>query len=162
MALIKLSSFNYTQRRVSRFLEVLRTHPSVNRRLVFINKAMWGDINAAKYRRPIFRAGPVSVLVLVALAWLFFANRAVIFPPGDIHYETGRQYALEGMVDEAIMEFKEAERADPQSEHVHFALGILYAKKGIVEEAVKELEKTLQINPKNADARKRLRQILDR
>ena len=62
-----------------------------------------------------------------------------------MHYEIGRQYAIEGMIDEAITEMKNAARADPKSEEAHYALMILYAKKGMVGEAMAELERTLGI-----------------
>ena len=158
-ALIKLSAVNYTPRRVPRLLELFRTHPSIFRRLEFIDKAVRGDADALKYRQPVFRIGRITVLVVLALSVLFVFNKEAIFPPSDVHYEMGRQYAIEGMIDEAIAELKNAARVDPQNGQVHYALGILYVKKGIVEEAVRELEMALKINPNDANAREALKQI---
>jgi len=158
-ALRKLAAINYVPRRGARLLELIKTHPSVFRRLEFVDRAMQGYADAIRYRRPIFRAGLMSVLALLALALLFIANKETLIPPGEIHYEIGRQYIIEGMMDEALIELKKAERINPKSGHIHHALGIIYAKKGVMEEAARELEKALQINPKNAAARKKLEQI---
>jgi Zn-dependent protease with chaperone function len=156
-ALTRLAAINYIPRRAPRLIELVRTHPSVSRRLEFVERVVRGDPDTVKYRRPVFRVGRVTALVLFTLSLLFIANREVLFPTDDMHYEVGRQYAIEGMVDEAIIEFKEAARADPHSEQAHYALGVLYAEKGIVEAAIKELETTLEINPKNAAAREKLK-----
>jgi Zn-dependent protease with chaperone function len=158
-ALMRLAAVNYIPRRAPRLIELVRTHPSVSRRLEFVDKVAQGNADAMKYRHPIFRVGRVIVLVLFALSLLFILNKETLFPPGDVHYEMGRQYYSEGMIDEAIMEFREAARADPQSEQPHYALGILYAEKGTVEEAIRELERTLEINPENAAAREKLKEI---
>jgi len=161
-ALSRLAVVNYTSHRSSRLVELFRTHPSVSRRLEFVDRAMWGHADAVKYRRPVFRAWRLSVLVLAALVLLFVVNKDSFIPASDIHYEVGRQYALEGMVNEAIEEFRKAESMEPQNQYIHYALGVLYDEKGIKKEAVKELEKTLRINPKNVAAQERLREILSR
>jgi tetratricopeptide (TPR) repeat protein len=144
-ALIRLSAVNYMPRRAPRLTEIVRTHPSVYRRLDFVDGIARGDAKTLRYRQPIFPMARVTIVVLLALLLLFTANKETLSPPGDVHYEIGRQYAKEGMIDEAIMEIRNAARADPQSEQAHYALMILYAKKGMVGEAVAELEKTLEI-----------------
>lgn len=161
-ALVRLGHINYSPSRISRLIEIIRTHPSISRRLEFIDRAEWGYADAEKYRRPVFHLGRVSVLILLALALLFVTNKEIFIPSGDIHYEIGRQYAAEGMIDRAILEFKEAKRIDPKGEHIHYALGILYDKKGQTKKSIEELEITLKINPKNDSARKKLGQIIDR
>ncbi len=152
-SLIKLSEVNYMPERVPRFFEMFRTHPSVYRRIEFLDRALQGDSNATKYRRPIFRLNWAFILVLVAMALLFISGKSDIYPPGEAEYEVGRQYALEGMIDEAIAKFRDAEGIAPKNERIHLALGILYSQKGMIEEAVKEFEKVLEINPKNKSAR---------
>ncbi len=148
-ALVKLSATNYTPRRTSRWVELVRTHPSISRRLEFVDRGVQGYADAAKYRRPIFRAGRVSVLVLIALVLLFAANKETLLPASDVHYEIGRQYDMEGMVDEAIAELRKAERIDPENGQVHFALAILYNKKGLVDKAIVEIKKAERIDPEN-------------
>jgi len=158
-ALTKLAAVNYTPRRSPRFFELFRTHPSVARRLEFIDRLIIDDASVLRYRRPIFPVGRMSVLVVIVLSMLFVANKEALFPPGDMYYEIGRQYAIEGMIDEAITEFRSAVRVDPKNEHAHYVLGILYARKGNREAAIKELEKTLEINPRNTGAREALKKI---
>lgn len=160
-ALIKLAEINYIPRRLPWLLEILRTHPSIYRRLEFVDRLVRGDTYALKYRRRIFHFGRITTLILLALLLLFIANKDVLFPEDDVHYEMGRQYAVEGMVDKAIMKFRDAARVNPQSERAHYALGVLYSKKGAVEEAIEELKKTLAINPDNVAAREELRKIQD-
>jgi tetratricopeptide (TPR) repeat protein len=158
-ALIKLTAVNYMPRRAPRLIELFRTHPSVSRRLEFVDRAVWGDADALKYRQPVFHIGRMTVLVALALSVLSIVNRDALFPPGDVHYEKGRQYAIEGMIDEAITEFRSAVRVDPEHEHAHYALGILYIKKGAMQKAIREMERTLEINPRNAGARESLKRI---
>ena len=159
-ALIKLAAINYIPRRAPRLAELVRTHPSVSRRLEFVDKVVQEDADAVKYRQPVFRVSRATILVLLALLLLFVTNRETLFPLDDVHYEIGRQYAIEGMLDEAITEFRKASRADPQNEQVRYALGVLYDESGNREEAIAELEKTLEINPENAAARRKLKQII--
>ncbi len=158
-SLSKLAAVNYISRRSPRLIELIQTHPSVSRRLEFVNKAMQGDRSVLKYRHPIFHNLRISIVMLFVLSILIISSREALFPPGEVHYEKGRQYAIEGMIDEAITEFKDAARADPRSGKVHYALGVLYVEKGIVEEAVKELERSLEIDPGNTAAREKLKQI---
>lgn len=148
-ALVKLAAINYTPRRTSLLVELVRTHPSIYRRLEFVDRAVRGHPDAARYRRPIFRAGRVSILVLIALVLLLVANKGELFPASDVHYETGRLYDTVGMVDKAIAEIKKAERIDPENKQAHLALGILYAKKNLVDEAIAEIEKAEHIDPKD-------------
>jgi tetratricopeptide (TPR) repeat protein len=158
-ALLRLSAINYTPRRAPRLIELVRTHPSVFRRLEFIDAAVQGNPGAVKYRLPVFHIGRASVLVLLVLSLLFVVNRKALFPPADIHYEMGREYALDGKTDEAIAEFSESARISPQSEEPHFALGILYAEKGVMQKAISEFEKVLKINPRNGKAREKLKRL---
>jgi len=158
-ALLRLSAVNYMPRRAPRLTELVRTHPSVFLRLEFIDAAMQGNPRALKYRRPIFNIGLASILVLLALSLLFVVNSKALFPPGEIHYEMGREYAIDGMIDEAISEFSKSARTSPQSDGAHYALGILYAEKGVMERAISEFEKALKINPKNVKAREKLEKL---
>ncbi len=148
-ALVKLSAVNYTPRRTSRLVELVRTHPSISRRLEFVDRAVWGYADAAKYRRPIFRAGRVSVLVLIALVLLFIVNKETLLPASDVHYEIGRQYDIEGMSDKAIEEIKKAKLIDPENEQAYIALAILYNKKGFVDKAIAEVKEAERIDPED-------------
>ena len=158
-ALVRLAAVSYMPRRASRLIELVRTHPSVFRRLEFVDAAVQEYPDAVKYRRPVFHIGRVFALVLLVLSLLFITDRESFLPPGDVHYNKGREYALDGMIDEAILEFRESARLTPQSEQPHYALGILYSEKGVIEEAIREFEKALEINPNNVKVRKELERV---
>jgi tetratricopeptide (TPR) repeat protein len=59
-------------------------------------------------------------------------------------------------LDEAIAEYKEAIRINPNDARVHNNLGGICAKQGKWEEAIAEFEKAIRINPNHANAHKNL------
>ena len=158
-SLIRLSAVSYIPRRLPRLIELVRTHPSVFNRLEFVDKVVRGDAETIDYRKPIFHIRRATIVVALILSVIIITNRNTIFPPSEMRYEIGRQYAIDGMIDKAVTEFKEAVRIDPNSEMAHYALGIIYAEKEIMEEAMAELRTVLKINPKNRAARKILSEI---
>jgi Zn-dependent protease with chaperone function len=158
-ALTKLSEVNYMSPRVHWIFEMFRTHPSIHRRIDFIDRSLQGDVQVKKYRHPTSHLFQVFILVSILLTLLLISNANKLNPPGEIDYEIGRQYAMEGMINEAIVKFNDAVSAAPKNDRIHFALGILYSQKGLKEEAIKELEKTLEINPENKTAREKLKLI---
>lgn len=161
-ALIKLSEVNYMPSRIPRIFEIFRTHPSIHRRIDFIDKALKGNASIKKYRQSFLRPVQGIIIVLFIPFLLLISSGNKLYSPGELEYEIGRQYAIEGMVDEAIAKFKDAEQAAPKNDRIYFALGILYFQKGLKEESVKSLEKSLEINPKNKSARKKLEEIREK
>jgi tetratricopeptide (TPR) repeat protein len=158
-ALTKVASINYMPMQVPRFVEIFRTHPSVYERLRLIDRAMVGDPDALRYANSIIDVRKATAILAVIVLILGFAKRNFLFPPGEIHYEIGRQYAIEGMLDAAISEFDKAVVSDPKSADAVYALGLLYAEKGAVDRAENQFKRVLEINPKNNSAREKLEQI---
>lgn len=58
----------------------------------------------------------------------------------------------QGRLDEAIAEYKEASRLDPEHWHVYLNLGVTYLQLGRTEESVAHLQKAVEINPASAEA----------
>ncbi|MFL3026088.1 MAG: hypothetical protein ACJZZ8_01230 [Candidatus Neomarinimicrobiota bacterium] len=75
------------------------------------------------------------------------------------HLELGEWYAKKGLVEEAILEFKEVTRLYPASlnnlnredyqslSKAHYNLSLMYTKKGWWDYALKEAEKCFQLQP---------------
>ena len=75
------------------------------------------------------------------------------------HLELGEWYAKKGLVEEAILEFKEVTRLYPTSlnnlnredyqslSKAHYNLSLMYTKKGWWDYALKEAEKCFQLQP---------------
>ena len=61
------------------------------------------------------------------------------------------------MLDEAIVELKEAIRLKVDNPEIHNDLGGVYMKKGMYEEAIAEFEKAIEINPDYTQAQNNLR-----
>jgi hypothetical protein len=63
------------------------------------------------------------------------------------HFEKGFEYFQQEKWDEAIAEFQEAVRLDPDFALAYMALGYSYVNKGEFEQAIEALEKYLQLEP---------------
>jgi hypothetical protein len=73
------------------------------------------------------------------------------------HNNIGTAYAKQGLIDEAIAEYREALRLKPDLADladVHFNLALAYKVKGLKNEALREFEKGLKIRPNDEEARK--------
>ena len=158
-ALSKLAALTFVVKRSHWILEAVRTHPSVPRRLAFVDRAVAGDPAVLRYSKSLFGMGWALALALAILVMLFVLKRDVILPTTDIHYELGRQYAIKGMNDNAILEFRKAVRADPSNGEAHFALGVLYARKGVWDKAESQLQIALRINPQSQAAKAELERV---
>ncbi len=158
-ALLKVATINHSPIQIPRFAEIFRTHPSIYERLRLVDRAIVGDPDALRYANSIVDIRKATAVLAAFVFILAFTKRDFLFPPGEMHYEIGRQYAIEGMLDAAITEFNKAVSSDPKSLQAVYALGLLYEEKGAVDLAEKQFKKVLEINPKNDDAREKLRQI---
>lgn len=75
----------------------------------------------------------------------------------------GNEYAKSGMFDEAVVEYKDAIRFNPDDDlidGIHNNLGIVYSKRGQLDDAVREFRLALRIAPENREARKNLDKAL--
>jgi Zn-dependent protease with chaperone function len=158
-ALFKVASINHLPMQSSRFGSILRTHPSIYERLQFADGAMTGDPEVLKYGSLFFDFRKVTVVLFIAMIALWVTDRNTLFPPGEMHYELGRQYAMEGMFDDAIAEFRKAINNDPKNDNSFYALGLVYIEKDEIKNAEIEFQKALEINPKNISALNKLKQI---
>lgn len=68
------------------------------------------------------------------------------------HYKLGVEHMDRGWYKDAVQEFKEALRLNPESADAHFNLGIVYRARELYEEAIMALTEALRLKPGNATA----------
>jgi hypothetical protein len=71
--------------------------------------------------------------------------------PAEEHFEKGFEYFQQEKWDEAIAEFQEAIRLDPEFGAAYEGLGYSYVRKGEFAQAIEALEKYLQLEPDASD-----------
>src|SRR6266446_1257486 len=76
--------------------------------------------------------------------------------PAVAHYSLGNALLRKGRTSEAIDQFTEALRMNPNSADAHSNLGAALAQMGRISEAIEELKAAVRINPNNIDARNNL------
>jgi tetratricopeptide (TPR) repeat protein len=72
------------------------------------------------------------------------------------HYEQGVEYRKQELADQALEEFQQAIKIDPNYAQAHYELGVLYQEKEDYEAAFRELKQAVKLNPDHADAHFRL------
>jgi len=72
---------------------------------------------------------------------------APVASPAKEHFEKGFDYFQQEKWDEAIAEFQEAARLDPEFGEAYLGLGYSHVRKGEFEQAIAALEKYLQLEP---------------
>jgi Tfp pilus assembly protein PilF len=77
-------------------------------------------------------------------------------PSASEHVELGMAYVEEGQLEEAIIEFEEAIRLDPDHADAHLKLGTAYHKQGKLEEAIAAYKKVVELDPDSATAHSNL------
>ncbi len=160
-ALMKIAYVNQVMIRNPRIFRIFSTHPSIPERLELVDKVTNDQNKAKKYDRITFgfkRSLPLLFITFIALC---FTGKDLIFSPGEIHYEIGRQYVIEGMVDQAIAEFNKAFDFDQKSDRIIYVLGLLYMEKGDISEAKEKFKRVLELNPGHAMASNKLNQIME-
>lgn len=65
------------------------------------------------------------------------------------HYNVGVVLAEKGRADEAIAEYNETLRIEPDNADAHYALGVTYGPKGMLDKAVTHLEAAVRLAPGN-------------
>jgi tetratricopeptide (TPR) repeat protein len=68
------------------------------------------------------------------------------------HLDLGIDYAEKGKLNEAIAEYQEAIRLDPNYAKAHYNLGIAYHEQGKLDDAIAEYKEAIRIDPSMADA----------
>lgn len=158
-ALMKVAYVNQIMIRNPRIFKIFATHPSISERLELIDKAVNDQNTVRNYNRIAFNLKRSLLLLFIVLVALWITNGDLIFPPSEVHYEIGRQYAIEGMIDQAIAEFNKVVDLNSKSDQAFYALGLLYMEKGAIIEAKEKFQRALEINPKNAMAFNKLMQL---
>jgi tetratricopeptide (TPR) repeat protein len=89
-------------------------------------------------------------------------SRAIACEPTNVkgRIALGFEYASQGFVDEAIVQFEVAAKLEPRFPDVRYNLGLLYLNQGRVEEAAEHLQKALEIHPRYVPARSALAMAL--
>ena len=72
---------------------------------------------------------------------------------GRAQHRSASRSPSRGRMDEAIAEFREALRLDPDSAQTHWHLGAALAYRGARDEAVEHLRESVQLDPSNVNAR---------
>jgi STE24 endopeptidase len=74
LALVRLAYLNYMPRSIQRLFELFQTHPSVDRRIKFIERFKGGDPSASRYQSYLLEVKLLLVLLPALACILFFSN----------------------------------------------------------------------------------------
>jgi tetratricopeptide (TPR) repeat protein len=85
---------------------------------------------------------------------------AIVPESADVHNLLGIALASKGRIDDAISEFREALRLDPESAVTCWHLGAALASRGSRQEAIEFLRRSVQLDPNNPQARDDLESVL--
>ena len=78
LALVRLAYLNYTPRSIQRLFELFQTHPSVDRRIKFIERFKGGDPSALRYQNYLLEVKLLLVLLPTLTCILFFSNSSML------------------------------------------------------------------------------------
>ena len=78
LALVRLAYLNYTPRSIRRLFELFQTHPSVDRRIKFIERFKGGDPSALRYQNYLLEVKLLLVLLPALACILFFSNPSTL------------------------------------------------------------------------------------
>jgi len=165
-ALRKLSLVNYMPGTIRRLLEMLQTHPSIARRLAFINRLTAGNPNAIRYKRTLLEAKFILIAAVVLCFFLLHTGRDVFSYSADVCFDFGRRYYQEAKKKEetggtdsasesynkALENFREGIKIAPKHIDSHFGMGIIYEAMGETDKSLEYYEKTVKLYPKHAKA----------
>lgn len=87
---------------------------------------------------------------------------AVVPDTSDVHNDLGIAYASRGLIDAAIVEFRQSLQLEPESAQTLWHLGAALASKGELEEAAMLLRRSVQRDPTNKDAQQDLDTVIAR
>jgi tetratricopeptide (TPR) repeat protein len=126
------------------------------------------DLTGPEWARPLeCGIGAMLCLGLGALSWaqsriytdaetVWRATIAVNPGAAAAHADLGSELFLQGRLDEAIAEFREALQIDPSDPDAHFDLGKTLWQEGRAREAIDEYRRALASDPSDAEARANL------
>lgn len=83
---------------------------------------------------------------------LFERSLAVTENNSLAHNNLGAAYAVDGRVDDAIAQYREALRIWPGYAKAHHNLGTEYSKQGLSDEAIKRFRESIRLDDRHADA----------
>ena len=100
----------------------------------------------------------LSIFVPSKIKHIFLSDKTrTILETSKAHYQKGKAFHKQGKFDDAVQEFKEALKINPNLEEAypdlataHYDLGNIYHNQGKSDDAVQEYKKSLMINPNNA------------
>ncbi|MBM3234761.1 tetratricopeptide repeat protein [Candidatus Poribacteria bacterium] len=149
-ALWRLSEVNYIPRAIKRLSEMLHTHPSINRRLEFINRMIAGDRKAVRYKKPLVEAKLILFATPILFVLLIFGGADMFLPPADVHYEIGRQYYNEALKEEEN-NAKLPSPASPLPKGVR-ELSSPKKRSAKLDKAFQEFQKVIELDAEHEDA----------
>jgi len=79
-----------------------------------------------------------------------------LIPTAHQYIKSGLSYYHKGDYNEAIKQFQEALKLNPEKAEIHYNLGLTYQAKGLWDEAIEEYRKALELNPEDAEAHNNL------
>jgi spermidine synthase len=85
---------------------------------------------------------------------------AIVPESADVHNLLGIAVARQGRIDEAIGEFRQSLRLEPDSAMTSWHLGAALASRGEIQEAVELLRRSVRLDPSNAEAGRDLDSLL--
>ena len=88
-------------------------------------------------------------------------SAATSTPSADEHFEQGLAYYDEGRYEEAIAEFLEVVRLDPDNVNAHYNLGLAYQKTGDLNSAMDKYLQVIRLDPSHTAARNNLAVIYE-
>ena len=102
-------------------------------------------------------AGESRMKSLIYMAVLFLTLALVLLACNGLgeaeqHYNAGAELKEEGRLEEAIAEFTEAIRLDPDFALAYSSRGYLYVETGRYDQAIEDLDEAIRLNPKDAIA----------
>ncbi len=74
LALVRLAYLNYMPRSIQRLFELFQTHPSIDRRIKFIERFKGGDPSASRYQNYLLEVKLLFVLLPTLACILFFSH----------------------------------------------------------------------------------------
>jgi tetratricopeptide (TPR) repeat protein len=149
-ALWRLSEVNYIPRAMKRLSEILHTHPSINRRLEFINQMISGAKDTLRYKKPLVEAKLILFATPILFALLIFGGADIFLPPADVHYEIGRQY-----YNEALKEEENSDKLPSPSSPLPKGVRELSSPKkhsAKLDKAFQEFQKAIELDTEHEDA----------
>jgi tetratricopeptide (TPR) repeat protein len=96
------------------------------------------------------RAAPYIIGLLVIIGIIFYWRLGVEDNPGDYNVKAGNYRLEDGQYEEAVKDFSEALKKNPENALAHLGLAITYIQMNKSAEALVELNRTIELAPEMA------------